>query len=354
LIAGAQVKARVHFNNSGIANDWSPVVAKTFTLDNPLPLRIVEIMYNPPGSADDTEYFELLNTGAESIELAGVQITEFSAGGFTFSTGTLGPGERIVVVKDLAAFSLAYPGVTNIADGVFSGSLANEGELVSLRGPLGELLQSFTYGDSNVAGWPTTPDGDGYSLEYIGPLAAGENPLDGAPGDPFDDPANWRASLQLNGSPGIDGEPNEPDSADFDGDGDVDGRDFLLWQRGFGKPNAAKGDGDADNDGVVNAIDLGVWQDQYATVPSLSALTEVADSSVPLELFWLPLSQQIWSEDALNAVGEQQLSSELPRDDAFASYSFAELHAEFGDIAVDRDVDDVSDELEALLFGELT
>lgn len=54
-------------------------------------------------------------------------------------------------------------------------------------------------------------------------------------------------------------------SADFDEDGDVDGRDFLAWQRGHGitSPNAEKGDGDADNDTDVDGVDLGVWQDQY-------------------------------------------------------------------------------------------
>jgi VCBS repeat-containing protein len=37
------------------------------------------------------------------------------------------------------------------------------------------------------------------------------------------------------------------DSADFDGDGDVDGRDFLAWQRGYGASSATKADGDANN-----------------------------------------------------------------------------------------------------------
>jgi hypothetical protein len=354
LVVGAQVKTRVYFNNSGAANDWSPIVAKTFTLEDALPLRIVEVMYNPPGSTDATEYFELLNTGSEAIELVGVQITDFSTGGFTFSAGTLNPGSRIVVVKDLAAFIAAYPDVTNIAAGVFSGSLANEGELISLRGPLGELLQSFTYGDSNVAGWPATADGDGYSLEYIGPLTAGENPLDGASGDPFDDPANWRASLQLNGSPGSDGELNAPNSADFDGDGDVDGRDFLLWQRGFGKTNAAQGDGDADHDGVVNAIDLTVWQDQYGGAAPLLALADSEAAAAVSTFFWFVADNQTGVISKSEFFDAEAFVSEMPRDDAFALYTPArEFSAEFGDIAVYRDAEESSADLVELLFGEL-
>ena len=34
-------------------------------------------------------------------------------------------------------------------------------------------------------------------------------------------------SIEITDAPG-------EDDADFDGDGDVDGRDFLKWQRGFG------------------------------------------------------------------------------------------------------------------------
>ena len=51
---------------------------------------------------------------------------------------------------------------------------------------------------------------------------------------------------------------------DFDGDGDADGRDFLLWQRGFGRVKAAtRGDGDATGDGDVDGNDLAVWQETY-------------------------------------------------------------------------------------------
>jgi hypothetical protein len=62
-------------------------------------------------------------------------------------------------------------------------------------------------------------------------------------------------------------------SADFDGDGDVDGRDFLLWQRGYGTPapTVVKSNGDADNDLDVDGNDLVVWRGEYGT-GGLSAL----------------------------------------------------------------------------------
>ena len=42
--------------------------------------------------------------------------------------------------------------------------------------------------------------------------------------------------------------------ADFDDDGEVDGADFLNWQRGFG------GTANFDDDGDVDGADFLVWQ----------------------------------------------------------------------------------------------
>ena len=73
-------------------------------------------------------------------------------------------------------------------------------------------------------------------------------------------------------------------SADFDFDGDIDGRDFLAWQRGYGTPapTAVKSQGDADNDLDVDGSDLTVWQDQYGTVPPLVAVSAIS-SAVSVE-----------------------------------------------------------------------
>ena len=53
--------------------------------------------------------------------------------------------------------------------------------------------------------------------------------------------------------------------ADANGDADVDGADFLSWQRGFGLGDGTSvAAGDFDYDGLVGGVDLAVWQDQYA------------------------------------------------------------------------------------------
>ena len=50
-------------------------------------------------------------------------------------------------------------------------------------------------------------------------------------------------------------------SADFDGDGDVDGLDFLIWQRSFGVDDGGDADGDGDTDGE----DFLAWQTQFGS-----------------------------------------------------------------------------------------
>ncbi len=75
-------------------------------------------------------------------------------------------------------------------------------------------------------------------------------------------------------------------TADFDGDGDVDGRDFLEWQRGngllpTGKPR--RKDGDANLDASVNAADLAIWIDKFGVpIPAVSASTSVPEPTSAL------------------------------------------------------------------------
>ncbi|QEG36441.1 dockerin type I domain-containing protein [Bythopirellula goksoeyrii] len=66
------------------------------------------------------------------------------------------------------------------------------------------------------------------------------------------------------------------ENADFDEDGEVDGRDFLIWQRGFGSAGSLA-TGDANNDGSVDAIDLGIWQNQYGTSVALASAHAVPE-----------------------------------------------------------------------------
>ena len=69
-------------------------------------------------------------------------------------------------------------------------------------------------------------------------------------------------------------------TGDFDQDTDIDGEDFLRWQRGFGT-GMALAEGDANNDGTVNAADLLVWSEQYGNL-ALQAAVGVPEPSTAI------------------------------------------------------------------------
>lgn len=71
---------------------------------------------------------------------------------------------------------------------------------------------------------------------------------------------------------------SNPSNGDFDGDGDVDGADFLTWQRGLGltgQPDATTGD--ADDDGDVDDADLALWKSHYGGAPAVAAVGAVPE-----------------------------------------------------------------------------
>lgn len=61
--------------------------------------------------------------------------------------------------------------------------------------------------------------------------------------------------------------------ADFDGNDIVDGKDFLIWQRGLGKTGqTSNANGDANGDGTVNETDFAVWRTAYGTMGAASLI----------------------------------------------------------------------------------
>ena len=166
--------------------NWSALTEATFIVGSlGSPVRITELMYNPPGGSLH-EFIELQNNSGASVDLGGMYFDGIT---FIFNQGTtLAGGARLVLGAntDTNAWKAQYPGVHPA--GWFSGSLNNGGERISLFDKSGNLITSVDYSDGG--GWPTAADGGGRSLEVINPN-----------GDP-DDPANWQASAANNGTPG--------------------------------------------------------------------------------------------------------------------------------------------------------
>jgi hypothetical protein len=127
--------------------------------------------------------------------------------------------------------------------------------------------------------------------------------------------------------------------ADFDNDGDVDGRDFLAWQRGFGiTTGAAKAQGDATGEGAVNAADLSVWQTEYGTPPSMVAAIQVADEPLSgLLLAFDTTGKESETDEGL--VFESPVVSVALVDSALSLPAPLGRNGFDGDIAVSRSVD---------------
>ncbi|MCC6232799.1 MAG: lamin tail domain-containing protein, partial [Verrucomicrobiales bacterium] len=149
-------------------------------------LRVTELMYDPPPGG--AEYVELLNTGATSLSLAGVRFTAGIIWAFpTLDAPSLAPGERIVLVEDLARFRATY-GAGPRVGGVFAGSLDNAGERVRLEDAAGEAILDFEFPGS---GHPAADD-LGFSLVISDPLASWER---------WDNADFWRVSAVPGGTP---------------------------------------------------------------------------------------------------------------------------------------------------------
>jgi hypothetical protein len=62
-------------------------------------------------------------------------------------------------------------------------------------------------------------------------------------------------------------------NADFNDDNQVDGQDFLIWQRNLGGAGGLA-EGDADGDGRVTSADLGYIKQQFGSTPPVAAVPE--------------------------------------------------------------------------------
>ncbi|MGC3960960.1 MAG: lamin tail domain-containing protein [Verrucomicrobiota bacterium] len=133
------------------------------------------------------EFIEIQNVGALPLNIGGYTFEGLT---YTFPANTvIAPGAALLLASSAnpTQFAARYPGV--VVFGYFGGNLSNGGERVAILDLSGAIVTAVNYDDEN--GWPTSPDGGGYSLEVIDPR------------DDPDAPANWRASSLVNGTPGL-------------------------------------------------------------------------------------------------------------------------------------------------------
>jgi len=207
--------------------EWSALNEATFTLDlvpaTSSHLVISEFCYRPADATtpaeqtftsdrDEFEFIEVMNVSTNAIELTGVRFTAGIL--FNFPTGSaLAPGERVVVVRNKAAFAARY-GNTPVGAGEYEGNLSNSGEEIGLTDATGQDIRRFQFLDRSP--WPSSANMNGYSLVLQRPNSRPDHR----------DPNQWRASVRPGGSPG------ESDTSVFVGnptaDANANGQADLL------------------------------------------------------------------------------------------------------------------------------
>jgi subtilisin-like proprotein convertase family protein/uncharacterized protein (DUF2141 family) len=174
-------------------------------------------------------------------------------------------------------------------------------------------------------------------------------------------------------------------SADFDEDGDVDGRDFMAWQRGGDVVAPTHGDGDADGDGDVDSGDLGIWHEGYGASASVALVAPKTEDDIatafpqrlllsseeePATIFEepqaeaSPLASSWWLSSEERVEVKSFVEAEEPylgtaaADDVFERWDVtSDWDDEFGDISTswredfDEPVEGEIEELMAAVFG---
>jgi hypothetical protein len=243
FISGNGVKnLRVRAFDSGTAT-WSALVDATYLIDtdpaSSANLAVSEIMYHPADpspaeiaagftNSDDFEFIEFVNIGPKAIDLGGLYF--YGSIDFDFANSliprTLPPGGRFLLVSNKDAFEFRY-GTGKPVAGEYSGQLNNAGEQIILYNSSETAISDVTYG--TAAGWPTEPDGQGYSLVRTNPDGSFIND---------NDPAHWRHSTTIGGNPATSDAMTYPmwktangvtsDTADDDGDGLSSALEYTL------------------------------------------------------------------------------------------------------------------------------
>lgn len=202
------------YNDAGqqLTKWWTPSVPYLYKVDNtPINSGLVinEIMYNSTdiwvhdNLTDSYEYVEIFNVTSNEIDLSFWRF-EDSNSKFRLPVGTILASLNYLVITESSQALLDVYGPQPAAAVFLEISdlgLSNGGENLRLQNANGQKVDDLTYDD--VFPWPTTPDGQGPSLELLNPAL--DNTL----------PESWAAAIEI-GTPGeINSVLPEPNSLIF-------------------------------------------------------------------------------------------------------------------------------------------
>ena len=244
---------------------------------NPLDPSGAELAQNVALDPEDFEFVEVLNVSNSAVSLDGVKFSngiEFDFSGS--SVQSLAAGERVLVVKDLDAFTLRYgaDAAARVAGEFAPGTgLGNAGETITLLDAGNSIVADFRYDTDSDTGWPARADGRGSSLVFSDVTAE--------PGDGL----SWIASPGIGGSPG---------AADLES--------ILLPQIVINEVLANSANPVTDSIELLNLSDRRVTLEHFYLSDSNGTIDSLARFSIPASPLD-PLSYLVLDESDFNADG---------------------------------------------------
>ena len=181
------------------------------------------------------------------------------------NTGTV-PVQLDYYQIDSALNSLNTAGWNSLSDQSFQSIGPGNGQSWDEAGgsDAGSLAEAFLLTNSSIAANATISLGTAYNNAINGEDLA----------------FNYRlpSGLILPGVVNYIGEAPDGQPGDYDGDSDVDGADFLVWQRAYGAVGNNPADGNHDN--VVNGDDLTVWKNNFGASGAVGAAAAVPEPAM--------------------------------------------------------------------------
>ena len=182
---------------------------------------------------------------------------------FPSTTPLLPPGQHVVLVENAAVFASRFGNDLKVS-GEFSGRLpAGEGEVRLVSSALA-LLEAVHYRSDSP--WPEGLNGEGFSLTRIAPARR----------LPADQPASWRISRAVGGSPGT-----------------SDSLDYFTWKADH---NIISDDDDRDADGLNTLMEYAFGGDPQLPDAALASTIQAVETTAGLSVL-LAANRRVGADD---------------------------------------------------------
>jgi hypothetical protein len=273
-ITHTATSADSQYNGVAIGNVIANVVDNDVA--SPASIVISEIMYNP--ASDETspgvgEWIEIVNTGASAVDLGGWLFDDEDATNWgAVPAGTIVNPNQIAVFFD-SAFTTATTFRTDwsvpasaLVVGISWGNLANSpsttNEILQLLNNVGVEMDIVNFDDTSP--WPSVADGPSINLKN---LSADNN----SGGNWAQSAAGAAKAVSPTGSTFSAADIGSPGrfylGGDYNGNGVVDGADYVVWRETLGSTTDPRADGSGPSTGVPNGIvdqfDYAFWRANF-------------------------------------------------------------------------------------------